>query len=218
MSDNSQFDTDTRAAMVSDRVATIELLRHGAVREIERRVVRGQLDTGLSDVGMREQAALVARFTAQPVARVVSSDLPRCAGLAVELGKRLGLEVEFAPALREQSLGQWEGRTWQELQVADTERTRDYWRDFVHTEPPGGESFLAMTQRVQAWFDAEYEALLGQTTVLVTHVGPIRALVCRALGIDVAESLRLAPATGSRTRLLCSEAGAVLEVFGERPA
>lgn len=218
MSDNRQFDAATRAAMVSDRVATVELLRHGAVREVERRVVRGQLDTGLSDAGMREQAALVARFATQPASRLVSSDLPRCAGMAVELGSRLGIEVELVPALREQSLGRWEGRTWQELQVADAERTRDYWRDFVHTEPPGGETFLAMTERVQGWFDAEYDALLDRTTVLVTHVGPIRALVCRALGIDVAQSLRLAPATGSRTRLLCSEAGAVLEVFGERPA
>jgi len=216
LSGASPFDAATRAAMRSDRVAVIDLVRHGAVRELEQRVVRGQLDTGLSEVGRAEERAVVEQLARRVPDRIVASDLKRCAGAAQALGVRLECAVELEPLLREQSLGRWEGRTWEALQMEDGDGASAYWRDFVHTVPPGGESFAQMAIRVLAWLGREREALLDRTTAVITHAGPIRVLVAHALGLGLENALRLAPPTGSRSRVLFSEAGGVLETFGER--
>ncbi len=222
MSAAEAFDARTREAMVSTRVARLWLLRHGALEPAagDGRAARGQVDAPLSERGRMEQERLVARMGAEGrvPARIVSSDLGRCAGLARALAEASGAPLVFAAALREQALGDWEGRAWADLQREDPEGVARHWRDFADAAPPGGESFSDVRRRVLAWWESEREAALDRELWVVTHAGPIRALVGAALGLPAGEALRLAPATGSRTGLLWSEAGWVLETFGERPA
>lgn len=205
--------------MPETRVARIHLLRHGAVRDLERRIVRGQLDTGLSAEGARQEACLVewlATHEGRPD-RILSSDLPRCASMAAALGARVGLEPELRPELREQSMGAWQGRTWDAISADDGPRVTAYWDDYVGTRPPGGESLADLAERVGALWEAEREALLDRRTAVVTHVGVIRVLLAMLLPTPLSQCLRFAPATGSHTRLLWSEPGCVLETLGERP-
>ncbi|WP_145064822.1 histidine phosphatase family protein [Engelhardtia mirabilis] len=214
-----RFGRATEAMMPQTRVARMHLLRHGAVRDLERRVVRGQLDTGLSEEGERQQSALVDWFAAceGPIDRIVSSDLPRCRSMALALGARTGIQPGFRESLREQSMGAWQGRTWEEISAEDCPRVTAYWDDYAGTRPPGGESLRDLADRVGAWWDAEREQLLDSRTAVVTHVGVIRVLLATLLGSPLDQCLRFAPATGSHTRLLWSEPGCVLESLGERP-
>ena len=128
-----------------------------------------------------------------------------------------GLALELEPRLREQHLGAWQGRTWEAISASEPEAVRAYWADYVHARPAGGESFGDLAARVRAWWDVNRPSLEGERLVLVTHVGVIRALLAQLLGLPLDQALRLAPAVGSHTALALSEAGAVLEAFGERP-
>ena len=96
------------------------------------------------------------------------------------------------PLLREQSFGEWHG-----LDFADLwERIRDLpphnWSYLApESAPPGGESYLALWERV-----AEFrERLSGDPDpgprVLVTHAGVIRAFVGQALGLSASRALAL---------------------------
>jgi ribonuclease H / adenosylcobalamin/alpha-ribazole phosphatase len=53
--------------------------------------------------------------------------------------------------------------------------------DDAQAAPPGGESFAAVAERVDAALDRLLAAHQGQTVVVVSHVTPIKTMVCRAL-------------------------------------
>ena len=74
-----------------------------------------------------------------------------------------------------------------------------------------------MQQRVvQWWIEAAASQQDGRLCV-VTHVGVIRSLTCYLLDLPLDQALRLAPGMASHSKLLVSDAGSVIEAFGERP-
>jgi alpha-ribazole phosphatase len=183
------------------------------------RVLFGQEDVQLSAEGLRQGECLAEWLWAtQPApCRVFASDLSRCRVLGARVAELHGLTLELAPELREQHLGDWQGRTWEAITAQDPELVREYWRDYVGARPPNGESFRDVAERVRRWWSDRAAADQGQRLVVVTHVGVLRALLVTWLGIPLDQALRLAPATGTHTAVTLSEAGGVLESFGERP-
>lgn len=214
-----EFDEATCSVMPQHRVVRLQLLRHGAVRELERRGVRGQLDTPLSEEGRLQTRRLVdwmVEHEARPD-RLVGSDLTRCRELGEALAERWALPYEPDLRLREQDMGHWQGLSWGEISERYGPLVNDYWNDYVHTCPPGGEPLAAVARRVEAWWTESSRGDEDLRLCVVTHVGVIRSLVCARLGLPLDQALRLTPATGSHTSLLVSDAGAVLAAFGERP-
>lgn len=203
------FDKPTMRILPSATVVRVHLFRHGEVAGS--RVCRGQADARLSPRGEAQTAAAAEWFRrAYPAPDViVSSDLSRCATLA----RALGGDVIYAPELREQDMGRWDGRGWEELTVEDPAGTTAYWADYVNARPPGGETYGECFARAAAWWDGQDFG--DRRVVLVTHIGVIRALLCRWLGLGADQALRWAPAYASHSRVLLAEAGAVVEGFGE---
>ena len=109
-------------------------------------------------------------------------------------------------------MGEWEGRTWESLTQENGAGVSAFWDDYVAGRPPGGESWGEAAARVQRWYD-EQRPLDGRI-VVVTHIGPIRALLCRWLGLGPDQGLRFAPSYASETVVLDAEAGAVIESLG----
>jgi broad specificity phosphatase PhoE len=183
------------------------------------RVVRGHSDAPLSATGERQAAHLADWFlhTEPAVDRILSSDLQRCRGLAERISAGVGVPVETTERLREQRMGDWDGRTWEEITREDGARVTAYWDDYVGTRPPAGESFGDLLERIRALWSEILEESHGRRLVIVTHVGVIRTLLCHLLGIPATQALRFAPATASHTSLLIGRAGSVLTALGERP-
>jgi broad specificity phosphatase PhoE/nicotinamide riboside kinase len=213
------LDAATQAILPADWVTHVHLLRHGEVAQLSDRVVRGQLDAELSARGL-EQGERLADWLAEhePAPAVVwSSDLVRCRALAERIAQRHAVPLRVDPRLREQSLGAWEGRTWAEITTAEPAAVTEYWENYYAARPTRGESFRDMEARATAWWSEAQREHRGQRVLVVTHIGVIRALLCRALGVPGAQALRFAPATASHTRIAHSEAGSVVSCVGERP-
>jgi broad specificity phosphatase PhoE len=85
--------------------------------------------------------------------RLFTSDLLRCRALAGELGGALGLAPELEPVLREQDMGAWQGRTWREITASDGAQVSAYWNDYARVAPTGGETFVELCARVEAWWE-----------------------------------------------------------------
>ncbi len=204
------FDAPTRKILPSTAVLRVGLFRHAETVQGAERLCRGQADVPLSAVGARQSEAAAAWYRAHRPApdRVYSSDLVRCRELAEALTAPLTLDER----LREQSMGAWEGRSWRDLTEENPALTLDYWRDFVHARPPGGESYGEVYRRVAAWWGERPE--VDGRIVIVTHVGVARALICLWLGLGPEAALRWAPGYSSLTEVLLAESGAVLERFG----
>lgn len=212
-----EFDEHTSGIMPDSDVTVVHLLRHGEVERMTERVVRGQLDVGLSPAG-EEQTRALARWFARVEPRpdaIWSSDLVRCRVLAERLASETGVAARTTDRLREQDMGAWQGRTWEEITAEDGPSVTAYWDDYVGARPTDGESLGDLCDRVDAWWDEHRTR--GERVVLVTHIGVIRAFHCRFLGVARNDALRFSPAVASHSCFLLSAAGAVLTAFGERP-
>lgn len=216
---DGSFDAPTAAILPSRDVTHVHLLRHGDVVALAQRGPRGQRDVPLSAEGVRQSERLAAWLCESEPAptHVFASDLQRCRDLGARIAETFGLPLVTTRALREQSLGDWEGRSWAELSADDPAGVTAYWERYHAARPPGGESLADLSARVSAWWDASEPGVRGGRVVVATHIGVIRAWLCVALGLGLDQALRFAPATGSHTALLHAQAGAVLASFGERP-
>ena len=213
------WDSATATALPSSDVTNLHLLRHGKVDTGGRRLAYGHSDLELSGVGLEQTEALVRHLQHRlgPIDGILTSDLGRTAHLAARLGETLGVPVEATPALREQSMGHWEGRAWEDLTREDPSATAAYWADYLHTTPPGGESFGAMAERIWSAIRDRWSTLHGGHWILVTHAGPIRAFCSTSLGLPLDQALRWVPRPGSHTHLLVAEAGTCVQCFGALP-
>jgi ribonuclease H / adenosylcobalamin/alpha-ribazole phosphatase len=157
------------------------LLRHGQTALSVQRRYSGRGNPGLTELG-RQQADAAARYLAQRggISAVVSSPLQRCYDTAATAAKALGMDMTVDDDLIETDFGAWEGLTFAEAAERDPELHRRWLRD-TSTEPPGGESFDHVNQRVCRARDRIVAEYGGTTVLVVSHVTPIKMLLRQAL-------------------------------------
>jgi len=167
----------------------ILLMRHGQIVQSHPRRFVGQRDIPLDDSG-REQARKAGPFLASfAVDHVVSSDLPRCVETAtLATGGRFRIETDRD--LREISLGQWEGRTSEEVRETWPSTYEARGRDLDGTRPEGGESFHDLARRVVPCFE-RIAARKAGGTLIVAHSGVNRVLLCHLLGMGPSRVMQL---------------------------
>ena len=106
------------------------------------------------------------------------------------------------------SFGEWEGRTWAEIQQKDGSRMDAWMSKWTHARVPGGEGFVDVRERVGRWADDGCNRWrAGDQVVVVAHAGSIRALLSHWLGFTAEEVFALrvdhgrASAVGLRAEL-----------------
>ncbi|WP_226356715.1 bifunctional RNase H/acid phosphatase [Pseudonocardia sp. ICBG601] len=163
------------------------LLRHGQTELSVERRYSGHGDPELTELGQKQAAAaaraLATRLSGQGVepAVVLSSPLRRARQTAAAVAETTGADLEVRDGLIETDFGGWEGLTFTEARERDPE-LHGRWIGSADVEPPGGESFRAVGERVEAERARIVEEFAGRTVVLVSHVTPIKMLLRTALG------------------------------------
>lgn len=160
----------------------IYLVRHGQVEGHETKRYNGQADVRLTGLGRRQYRELEERLDDTQIAAVYSSDLSRCAEGARILSRPHGLEPVFDARLRELHIGEWEGKTWNELQAAYPEQWQARLDDLVNYRVPGGESLRDMAERVRAALSEIIARHVGQELIVVGHGGVNRVILLDAIG------------------------------------
>jgi probable phosphoglycerate mutase len=191
--DQAQSGNSAMAAQASERpsppgwtgargtATRLLLLRHGQTELSVQRRYSGRGNPGLTEIG-RQQADAAARYLAQRggISAVVASPLQRCYDTATAAAKALGLDLTVDDDLIETDFGGWEGLTFAEAAEHDPELHRRWLRD-TSTEPPDGESFDHVNQRVRRARDRIVAEYGGTTVLVVSHVTPIKMLLRQAL-------------------------------------
>jgi probable phosphoglycerate mutase len=165
------------------------LVRHGSTEHSAAGRLSGRNDLPLNELGERQAALLAARAFGD-VRAVVSSPLPRALQTAQAIATRLGLPVEVLDEFVETDFGVWEGLTLKEALDVDGELLRK-WHESPDVAPPAGESFTDVGVRVRRGLAALLARYPDATVVVVTHVTPIKLLVCGALEAPTAALFRL---------------------------
>ena len=148
------------------------LVRHGVTEWNRERRFQGQIDTPLSTEGLEQAARVARRLSGEPIAAVYSSDLLRAWQTAEPIASGLHLPLQAEPGLRERAYGDFEGRTFDEIQqhLADAyQRWRAREPDFAL--PGNGESLRDFHGRVERTVRLITQRHPGQAIVMVTHGG-----------------------------------------------
>jgi broad specificity phosphatase PhoE len=180
------------------------LARHGQSMAVEEgEPVYSHHPMGLTPEGRRQSQHLASTLAPVRLDAVYTSDLNRARETAEPLAAVQGLEPVVLPELREISLGDFEGMTlarvhaeqerfipWLEVSFND----RFPSEEFHHPAElvfPGGESVLAVYERVMEPFQRIVRAHLGGTIAVVSHGWVLQPLLCHVLGAPAHRYFRL---------------------------
>jgi len=156
----------------------IYFIRHGESESNLIHQFAGSLDMSLTERG-REQAAATAAFLKDvPFTAVYSSDLKRAYDTAQAVAKPRGMSVIGDQRLREIYAGDWEGRSYDDL---DHEFADSYgvWRTQIGlAQCPNGESVAQLQDRVNRCVQDIVQNHPNQYVCIATHATPIRVMEC----------------------------------------
>lgn len=174
---------------------------------------------------LRVRSTVGGMVAGQRPCRILTSPLPRCSQLALELSQDPGLALAFQGRQPEQddrllefSYGSWEGRRWEDIEADRLTHWMENWTVARAGEVVGegdlnengdGESLQDMLSRVadlcselaQGAEDA-FSAQKDPTVVLITHAGVVRCLYHLVHGVPPADAFSQDIGYGSVTEFI----------------
>jgi broad specificity phosphatase PhoE len=177
------------------------LVRHGSTVWNEQQRFCGHSDIALASEGHEQIAWLRERLRHERIGAVYASDLVRTHVTAEDIvaGLARSVKVGTSPAWREIYFGAWEGLTYAEIATRFPDQL-GFFTDPVQHAPPGGETLAQLDERVWSAFlhVLAHRVEEGESdSLIVSHGGPLRVLLCRVLGLPVTQQWRFTLAPGS---------------------
>lgn len=191
------------------------VVRHGeSAWNVEGRY-QGQLDSALTDNGLRQSRELAARLAREKLSALHSSDLGRAMQTAEIIAKYTSLAIVTCSGLRERHLGIFQGLLKREIQ----QRFPDEYRSFKGTDPDyvirEGESAAQAATRIISALESIAQQHAGQRIVVVTHGGVASALVRHTLGIPLGAPRRFERPNASYNAFWYEDGKWFLETWGD---
>ncbi|MBS2965301.1 bifunctional RNase H/acid phosphatase [Actinocrinis puniceicyclus] len=167
------------------------LLRHGPTALTgEKRFSGVGADPELTEQGLA-QARAAARRLAGPhgaadprygrVDAVITSPLRRARQTALAVAEAAGMEPRVEQGFRELHFGVFEALTFAEARAQYPDELAAFFASTAGAAP-GGESVDEVASRAAAARDRALVRFARKTVLIVTHVTPIKTLLCQALG------------------------------------
>jgi broad specificity phosphatase PhoE len=175
---------------MAEQLVRFFLVRHGETAENIQMRYLGTRDEPLTEKGLWQARQAAEALSQLKIIIVVSSPMRRALDTAIQIQQTCGVELRLDSRLAEGSFGRWEGLNRGDvlkLGGKDAE-TLLRWECDSSVAPPGGESIQQIQQRVTRLVDDLKLEFPDCSIVLVSHVGPIKALIAAALGISLEAS------------------------------
>ncbi len=161
------------------------IVRHGESQANMERRYSGWTETPLSSEGLR-QAEKAGFFLADfKPDMLYCSDLQRARDTAGAIGQVCSLQPIETPLLREIHFGQWEGKTFNEIDTEYPSEVKKWLEDPITNAPPGGETVADVNNRMLSFIESmKLENKSAARIVAVSHGGSIRALLHSVFNYD----------------------------------
>jgi alpha-ribazole phosphatase len=178
-------------------VSRLLLVRHAQPEEEARGRCYGTLDVGLSVRGQRKAQLLARTLDRVPLAAIYTSPRRRAVGTAGPLASVQGLTPIVDEALREIDFGDFEGRSYEEIERSHPELYRRWMETPTLVRFPGGENYERLRVRALAAMEAIRARHPGETAMVVSHGGVLRAMLADCLSMPSEAIFRLDQAYGA---------------------
>lgn len=193
--------------MNSAQATRILAIRHGeTLWNVDSRI-QGHLNIGLNDTGRWQAERLGMALKDEPITAIYASDLSRAHDTALAVSRRTGVPVQAEPGLRERSFGEFEGRTFAEIETELPEQAQRWRQRDPSFTPAGGESLLMLEARVLSVAGRLAAQHPGEQIALFAHGGVIDILYRAATRLDLQAARTWALGNTAINRLLWSPEG-----------
>lgn len=162
----------------------IYLVRHGEIQGPGKKSFIGQTDLPLSSRGIKQAHFLHRELSCVPIARIFCSDLKRSVNTAQTVAGKQNTAITPLKELREINLGEWEGKSFEEIRRFYPKEFKKRGEDIVNYRTAGGESFSDVRDRVMPLFDNICQKTKGNI-IIVGHAGVNRVILCSLMGIPL---------------------------------
>jgi broad specificity phosphatase PhoE len=158
-------------------ITTFGLLRHGQTEWNTLKKIQGSSDSPLTPEGKEQTSEWAKTLKEFRWDRIIASDLGRVKETVQILNRELQLPVVFDHRLREQNWGKWEGLTIPYLKENYKKELARRVAMGWHFAAPGGETRLAVKDRVLSTLLEAAEKWSGHKTLVVCHQGVIKSVL-----------------------------------------
>ncbi|MBI5602788.1 MAG: histidine phosphatase family protein [Deltaproteobacteria bacterium] len=159
------------------------LVRHGEVVSRGQGKFLGFTDLGLSLRGKRQVQSLAEYLKEAPLDQAYASDLKRAVDSARSICQGRSIRPVTRPAFREMNMGDWDGKSWDEVKKKNPEFKALFFYDLKNFYFPGGENWSQFRSRVLKGLKTLLQEEQGKDILLVAHAGVNRIILAQALGL-----------------------------------
>ncbi len=181
------------AAVLSDPVdcRRLFLFRHPELDGAHQNRATGSGPAELSRRGRAQVLDWIRWLEEIPIEAVFTGPQPQCREPAQGIALPRELEPIVDDRLRDQNMGEWQGKVWEELLQTDGERVRTFFREFGEAKATGGESLGEAVERVLAWWLLTAPSLLGKSAVVVLPGSVLSGFAAAMLGMRLSRGVSL---------------------------
>lgn len=178
-------------------MTTFLLARHADHDWVGRGFAGRMAGVSLNARGREQAQELVQRLRGHPLDAICCSPQPRTRQTAQPLAAERGMDILTEAAFDEVDLGDWQGRTFDEV------RDQEAWRHWLErrgsARPPGGEAFADVPRRAMEGLHALVARHPRGQVLVVSHGDVLKAVIasCLGLSLDLLDRFDIAPASVS---------------------
>jgi broad specificity phosphatase PhoE len=178
------------------------LVRHGETDTNKAGLALGRADVELNEHGRWQAQRLAVSLKEEPIDTIYSSPLKRALATAEPIASSHGLEVQVDEGLIEMEIGEMEGLTFQQVR----ERYPHFLQLWLggqaaYEAMPGGERLLDVQERAWQAIERIHQRQEQGTVAVVTHNFVILTVLCRVLGLELADFRRLRHSVAAKSVL-----------------
>lgn len=193
-------------------------LRHGQTAYSRDNIFSGcGSDPELTEAGIEMAQGFAAAYRTTQWKAVYASPLKRTVATARPICEATNQKMALREELKEISYGRWEGLTVEAVQRDYAADYKNFLTDAARHPPTEGESAIALADRTMKIIAEIKSTIASGNVLLVSHKATIRAILCKLLGIDLAQfRYRLACPVASLSVVELTDRGPLLKALADR--
>ncbi len=167
---------------MSSRVK-IYLIRHGESEGNKEKRFRGREDFPLSEAGKEQVRNLGIALKDSGIQLIYSSPLIRAYDTARAVAETTGAKIITEPDFRSIALGEWEGKTKEEIEKLYPEEFRIWLSNPEKLRMPGFEPIPSLRRRAMRALNRVVRENPGKTIAVVSHTAVLKVIFAGILGL-----------------------------------